>query len=57
MSKYYEYLKIVFWSSFILSLILILYFVGKQPDTTMNDLSPETRQEIKYDLLQNDTNY
>ena len=57
MSKITEYLKILYWSFLIVSFMLIFYFVGKQPDATMNDLSPETRQEIKYDLLQNDTNY
>ncbi len=50
------------WWAWLYSIMFILfvitcYMVSNQPDATMNDLSPESRIELKYESLNDDKTY
>ena len=47
-------IKLLTYSIMFILFMITCYMVGNQPDATINDLSPESRIELKYELLNKD---
>jgi hypothetical protein len=50
-------IKPLTYSIMFILFIVTCYMVSNQPDATMNDLSPESRIELKYESLNDDKTY